>query len=92
MITLFKIYLKKILKFSAGKSLGKHIDLPADIKHEGFAQVLKIFHQVYGNKVVAAVTQAPGSFPLPQKIMVCSLLLMLKHGQSKDITLGKVEL
>merc|ERR1712106_1134102 len=74
---------------SPRKSPRKHIDPPADIKPVEVAQVMAIFNQVYGNKVVAAVTQAPASFPLPQKILVCSLLLMLKHGKSKDITLGK---
>jgi len=74
---------------SPRKSPRKHVDPPADIKPVEVAQVMAIFNQVYGNKVIAAVTQAPASFPLPQKILVCSLLLMLKHGKSKDITLGK---
>jgi len=77
---------------SPRKSPRKHADSPnphADIKPVEVPQVMAIFNQVYGNKVVAAVTQAPQSFPLPQKILVCTLLLMLKHGKSKDITLGK---
>lgn len=74
---------------SPRKSPRKHADPPAEMKPVEVPQIMAIFNEVYGNKVVAAVTKAPQSFPLPQKILVCTLLLMLKHGKSKDITLGK---
>jgi len=74
---------------SPRKSPRKHADPPAEFKPVEVPQIMALFNEVYGNKVVNAVTKAPQSFPLPQKILVCTLLLMLKHGKSKDITLGK---
>ncbi|KAK8722894.1 hypothetical protein OTU49_012108 [Cherax quadricarinatus] len=52
-------------------------------------QVLSIFNEVYGSRVITAVTEAPESFPLQQKVIVCCLLLIIKYGRTKDVTLGK---
>ncbi|KAG0713412.1 Cell division control protein 6 [Chionoecetes opilio] len=52
-------------------------------------QILSIFNEVYGSRVVSAVTNAPESFPMQQKILVCCLLLIFKFARSKDVTLGK---
>ncbi|XP_076064020.1 cell division cycle 6 [Oratosquilla oratoria] len=60
------------------------------IKMVELPQIMSIFNEVYGSRVTTAVTQAPQSFPLQQKVLVCSVLLMLKHAKSKDITLGKL--
>ncbi|KAK7071765.1 AAA ATPase [Halocaridina rubra] len=62
------------------KSL-KMVDIP---------QVISIFNEVYGSRVISAVTNAPESFSIQQKLLICCLLLFLKHARSKDITLGKV--
>ena len=53
-------------------------------------QVLSIFNEVYGSRVVTAVAEAPQAFPLQQKVLVCALLLILKHARSKDVTVAKV--
>ena len=74
-----------MLKFPAGsprKSHRRHAEPPAYMKLVEVPQIMAIFNELYGDKVVAAVTKAPKSFPLPQKILVCTLLLMLKHGKS----------
>ncbi|XP_071526907.1 cell division control protein 6 homolog [Panulirus ornatus] len=52
-------------------------------------QILSIFNEIYGSRVVSAVKDAPESFPLQQKVLICCLLLILKHARSKDVTLGK---
>lgn len=58
----------------------KMVDIP---------QVLAIFNEVYGSRVISAVTNAPESFSLQQKLLICCFLLLLRHAKSKDITLGK---
>ncbi|KAK3887183.1 hypothetical protein Pcinc_008708 [Petrolisthes cinctipes] len=62
------------------KKILKMVDIP---------QVLSIFNEVYGSRVVSAVSDSPDSFSLQQKLLICCLLLFLKHARSKDITLGK---
>ena len=64
-----------------GNPVPKMVEIP---------QILSIFNEVYGSRVVATVTNAPETFPLQQKILVCCLLLILKFARSKDVTLGKV--
>lgn len=35
---------------------------------------------------------APDTFPLQQKVLVCSLLLLARHLRAREVTLGKVRL
>lgn len=63
---------------------------PPPMKMVEVPQVLAIFNEVYGSRVISAVTDAPESFPLQQKVLICSLLLIMKHAKSKDLNLGKV--
>ncbi|KAK8393772.1 hypothetical protein O3P69_006824 [Scylla paramamosain] len=72
---------QKTSKTSVDSVVPKMVEIP---------QILSIFNEVYGSRVVSAVTNAPESFPLQQKIVICCLLLILKHARSKDVTLGKV--
>ncbi|XP_042892016.1 cell division control protein 6 homolog isoform X2 [Penaeus japonicus] len=62
---------------------------PPPMKMVEVPQVLAIFNEVYGSRVISAVTDAPDSFPLQQKVLICSLLLIMKHAKSKDLNLGK---
>ncbi|XP_027210266.1 cell division control protein 6 homolog [Penaeus vannamei] len=62
---------------------------PPPMKMVEVPQVLAIFNEVYGSRVISAVTDAPESFPLQQKVLICSLLLIMKHAKSKDLNLGK---
>ncbi|KAF0305380.1 Cell division control protein 6 [Amphibalanus amphitrite] len=50
----------------------------------------KVFNEVYENVVVQQCEAGADSFPIHQKLAVCSLLLMLKHGKSKEAQLGKL--
>ncbi|MPC46881.1 Cell division control protein 6 [Portunus trituberculatus] len=72
---------QKASKTSLDSVVPKMVEIP---------QILSIFNEVYGSRVVSAVTNAPESFSLQQKILICCLLLILKHARSKDVTLGKV--
>lgn len=61
----------------------------AGLKVVEIPQIMAIFNEVYGSRVISAVQNAPESFSLQQKLLICCLLLFLKHAKSKDITLGK---
>lgn len=55
-----------------------------EVKH-----VMDVLSNVYG-AAQNMTDEADDSFPLQQKITVCSLLLMLKKARNKDVTLGKL--
>lgn len=59
----------------------KQIDIP---------QILSIFNEVYGSRVTTTITENSQSLPLQQKVLICTLLLMLKHSKTKNVILGKV--
>ncbi|XP_028132368.1 cell division control protein 6 homolog [Diabrotica virgifera virgifera] len=52
-------------------------------------QVLTVLNSVYGTSQNLD-DNTEDSFPLQQKIIICSLLLMLKKNKSKDVTIGKL--
>ena len=53
----------------------------------GIMQVANVVDEVYGS---ANSTAKSNTFPLQQKLIVCTLLLMLKSSKLKEINLGKV--
>lgn len=52
-------------------------------------QVVNVLNSIYGTSEILS-DQSDVTFPLQQKIIISSLLLYLRHGQSKDITVGKL--
>ncbi|XP_050074603.1 cell division control protein 6 homolog [Anopheles maculipalpis] len=52
-------------------------------------QVMTVLKQVYGASQTLSNDLEEG-FPLQQKLLICSLMLLLKHGKNKDITVGKL--
>ncbi|XP_058834777.1 cell division control protein 6 homolog [Topomyia yanbarensis] len=50
-------------------------------------QVVSTLNQVYGS---TQNMDEDAAFPLQQKLLICSLLLVLKAGKSKDVTVGKL--
>lgn len=54
-------------------------------------EVMTVLNSVYGTSQ-SLVADSDESFPLQQKVLVSSLLLILKKGHNKDITVGKVQL
>lgn len=52
-------------------------------------EVLNVLNNVYGT-TQNLTDDAEDTFPLQQKIIICSLLLMLKKAKNKDITVGKL--
>jgi len=53
--------------------------------------VLAIFNEVYGNRVVEAVTSAPHALPLQQKLLLCCLLLVTRHGKTREPSVAKLQ-
>ena len=46
--------------------------------------------QVYGSKLTASLSTGTGGVPTQQKILLACLLLMLKKGRTKEVTMGKL--
>ncbi|XP_055629922.1 cell division control protein 6 homolog [Toxorhynchites rutilus septentrionalis] len=63
---------------------GKTVSPPKSVQ---IRQVVTTLNQVYGSTQNMEDDEA---FPLQQKILVCALLLLLKAGKSKDITVGRL--
>lgn len=50
-------------------------------------QVMNVLNQVYG---ASQQLDEDDTFPLQQKILICTILLILKHDKNKDITVGRL--
>jgi len=53
-------------------------------------QIMKVINQVYGSQVTASLGTKGEGLPIKQKILIATLLLMVKKGKSKEVTLGKL--
>lgn len=51
-------------------------------------QVMSVLNQVYGAS--QQLDDEDDTFPLQQKILICTILLILKHDKNKDITVGRL--
>ncbi|XP_063412447.1 cell division control protein 6 homolog [Mytilus trossulus] len=60
---------------------------PAVPKKIGVVQINKVLSEVYGS---SSVSNSQDSIPLQQKLIVCTLLLMVNKGKMKEVTMGKV--
>ncbi|XP_064421412.1 cell division control protein 6 homolog [Latimeria chalumnae] len=57
-------------------------------KKVSLPHISRVIQDVYGDRMVSS--GAGESFPLQQKLLVCSLLLLLKQAKIKEATLGKL--
>lgn len=55
-------------------------------------EITKVINQVYGSQLTASLGggASNNSLPLQQKLLMASLLLMVKKGKTKEVTLGKL--
>ncbi|XP_023017321.2 cell division cycle 6 [Leptinotarsa decemlineata] len=60
-----------------------------EMKTVELKEVLNVLNNVYGTSQNLN-EETEESFPLQQKILICSLLLILKKGKNKDVTVGKL--
>jgi cell division control protein 6 len=52
-------------------------------------EVVSVLNNVYGT-TQALSDDLDDAFPLQQKILICTMLLIIKHDKNKDITIGKL--
>ncbi|CAH1985712.1 unnamed protein product [Acanthoscelides obtectus] len=60
------------------------------LKQVELKDVLAVVNNVYGGSQNLQEDSSDECFPLQQKIIVCSLLLMLNKAKNKDVTLGRL--
>ena len=56
-------------------------------KKIGVVHINKVLSEVYGSGAAASQQE---TIPLQQKLVMCSLMLLLKQGKMKEVTVGKV--
>ncbi|XP_048782526.1 cell division control protein 6 homolog [Lagopus muta] len=59
-------------------------------KRVGLPQVSRVLSEVFGDRMAAGSPGAGDAFPLQQKVLVCSLLLLTRHLRTRQVTLGKL--
>nr|XP_003414757.1 cell division control protein 6 homolog [Loxodonta africana] len=59
-------------------------------KRVGLTHISQVISEVDGNRMTLGQEGAQDSFPLQQKILVCSLLLLTRQLKIKEVTLGKL--
>lgn len=53
-------------------------------------EVITVLNGIYGGS--QNIEKEESTFPLQQKLLLCSLLLILNKGRNKDVTVGKVSI
>ncbi|XP_043861434.1 cell division control protein 6 homolog [Dromiciops gliroides] len=59
-------------------------------KRVGLIHISQVISDTYGSRIALSQEGAQDSFPLQQKILVCSLLLLTRQLKAKEVTLGKL--
>ncbi|XP_036889398.1 cell division control protein 6 homolog [Sturnira hondurensis] len=59
-------------------------------KRVSLSHISQVISEVDGNRMALIQEGAQDSFPVQQKILVCSLLLLTRQLKSKEVTLGKL--
>lgn len=71
---------------------GKDVD-SALLRRVGVQQIQRIVNEVYGSRMKATGSCKDDqklTIPVQQELAICTLLLMLRKGKNKEISLGKV--
>jgi len=79
--------LKSVENFA--KELDKESTVVEPAKKVNIQEVVSVLNNVYGTSQNLR-DDVGETFPLQQKIVICSLLLMIKKAKNKDITVGKL--
>ncbi len=59
------------------------------VKKVGLVQISNVISEVYGSSVTTCGSDTQ-TFPIQQKLVICTVLLIVKQGKLKEVTLGKV--
>ncbi|XP_027714275.1 cell division control protein 6 homolog [Vombatus ursinus] len=78
--------LKPLSECKSAKSSGQS-SFP---KRVGLIHISQVISDTYGSRMALSQEGAQDSFPLQQKILVCSLLLLTRQLKAKEVTLGKL--
>ncbi|XP_022103638.1 cell division control protein 6 homolog isoform X2 [Acanthaster planci] len=86
---------KRQLQFSCrspgrktGQTSSATVSSHSGVKTVGLKQVSSVISEVYGSSLTTSSNQSQ-TFPLQQKLTICTVLLMVRGGKFKEITLGK---
>uniref|UniRef100_A0A8C8S824 Cell division control protein n=1 Tax=Pelusios castaneus TaxID=367368 RepID=A0A8C8S824_9SAUR len=60
------------------------------LRRVGLPHISRVISDVYGDRMALGGDGAKDSFPLQQKILVCSMLLLARQLKAKEVTLGKL--
>jgi cell division control protein 6 len=61
-------------------------------KKVSLVHIANVVSDVYGSRIMAGSSGSQPTIPLQQKLLVCTLMLIMKQGKSKEVTIGKVRL
>lgn len=76
---------------SMGSSLCPTGDSASPVpKRVGLLHISRVLSEVFGDRLAGGSQGAQDTFPLQQKVLLCSLLLLARHSHARDVTLGKV--
>ncbi|XP_042643188.1 cell division control protein 6 homolog [Tyto alba] len=59
-------------------------------KRVGLLHVSRVISEVFGDRLAAGAAGARDAFPLQQKVLLCSLLLLARRLRTREVTLGKL--
>uniref|UniRef100_A0A8C0H7S1 Cell division control protein n=1 Tax=Chelonoidis abingdonii TaxID=106734 RepID=A0A8C0H7S1_CHEAB len=76
--------------WSTGKSPTTSASVSPVPRRVGLPHISRVISDVYGDRMALGSDGASDSFPLQQKILVCSLLLLARQLKAKEVTLGKL--
>ena len=72
------------------KKLQSGESVAADKKKVTLAHVASVCSEVYGSRLSSSSSSNSASFPLQQKLVICSLMVCLRDKKIKEVTTGKV--
>lgn len=59
-------------------------------KRVGLLHISRVLSEVFGDRLAGGSQGTQDTFPLQQKVLLCSLLLLARHSHVREVTLGKV--
>ncbi|XP_027522186.1 cell division control protein 6 homolog [Corapipo altera] len=59
-------------------------------KRVGLLHISRVLSEVFGDRLAGGPRGAQDTFPLQQKVLLCSLLLLSRHLCAREVTLGKL--
>ncbi|XP_074972929.1 cell division control protein 6 homolog [Phalacrocorax aristotelis] len=59
-------------------------------KRVGLLHVSRVISEVFGDRLAAGSQGSRDAFPLQQKVLLCSLLLLARRLRTREVTLGKL--